>query len=128
MYERLRAIVESMNIRPGDRVLEIGCGHGIAATLICEKLKKGRFVAIDRSRKMIDAAVSRNRKYVDAGVAEFHLVDAQNFSPGRMKFDKILAVRVALFHKGAAAERARDRLKKWLTPNGAMFLIYDEPT
>jgi hypothetical protein len=77
---------------------------------------------------MIDAAVSRNQEYVDAGVAEFLLADAQDFNPGRMKFDKILAVRVALFHKGADAKRARDRLKKWLKPNGATFFIYDEPT
>ncbi len=127
MSERLRAIVESMNIRPGDRVLEIGCGHGVAATFICEKLKKGRFVAIDRSRKMIGAAVSRNQSYIQAGVAKFLVIDVQDFSPRRMKFDKILAVRVALFHKSAAANGARDRLKQWLKPNGAMFLIYDEP-
>lgn len=127
MSERLRAIVESMKIRPGDRVLEIGCGHGVAATLICEKLKTGRLVAIDRSKKMIDAAMSRNQEYVDAGVAEFLLADAQDFNPGRMKFDKILAVRVALFHRGAAAKRARDLLNRWLEPDGKVFLIYDEP-
>lgn len=116
-----------MAIRPGDRILEIGCGHGVAATLICEKLKSGRLVAIDRSKKMIDAAIRRNRRFVDARRAEFHTADALNFHPGRARFDKILAVRVRLFHRDAAATKARERLSQWLKQDGKLFLIYDEP-
>lgn len=127
MSERLRTIVEAMGIRPGDLVLEIGCGHGLAATLICEKLTTGRLVAIDRSKKMIDAAIRRNRKYVEAASAEFHLADVLNFDPGPRRFDKILAVRVGLFHRDAAAAKARSHIQKWLKRGGKMFLVYDEP-
>lgn len=127
MSERQRTIVESMKIRPGDRVLEIGCGHGLAATFICEKLTTGRLVAIDRSKKMVDAAIRRNRQYVDSGTAEFHHADVLDFDPGRTRFDKILAVRVALFHRDDAAAAARRHIKAWLARTGKTFLIYDEP-
>jgi ubiquinone/menaquinone biosynthesis C-methylase UbiE len=67
MTDRLQAIVEAMKVRPGDRILEIGCGHGVAASYICERLGSGHLVAIDRSAKMIAAAAARN----EAGPSRF---------------------------------------------------------
>ena len=121
--EEIRRITDSGS----DVILEIGCGHGLAATLICEKLATGRLVAIDRSKKMIDASTRRNRKYVEAATAQFHLADVLSFDPGPLRFDKILAVRVGLFHRDAAAVVARARIQKWLKRGGKLFLVYDEP-
>jgi cyclopropane fatty-acyl-phospholipid synthase-like methyltransferase len=123
--ERLRSILEAMRVQPDDEVLEIGCGHGVAATLICQKLRGGRLLAIDRSKKMIDAAVRRNKEYLEAGKAEFRLADVMKFDPGPQRFDKILAVRVGLLHRDE--DKARRHLEKWLKPKGKIFLVYDEP-
>lgn len=125
MSERLRTIVDGMRIRPGDTVLEIGCGHGVAASFICDQLRSGHLVAIDRSKKMIAAAARRNQEHIESGKAEFQVADVLKFDPGARRFDKILAVRVGLFHREAAL--ARGIVEKWLAPRGKLVIVYDEP-
>jgi ubiquinone/menaquinone biosynthesis C-methylase UbiE len=123
--ERLRAVVERLDLRPGDRVLEIGCGHGIAATLVCERLDGGRLTAVDRSPKMIEAARRRNRAFVEAGTAEFLVARLESLDLGARRFDRIFAVRVGLFHR--EPERARGLAERWLAPGGTIHAVFDPP-
>lgn len=39
--QRLAWVVDSLDVQPGDRLLEIGCGHGVAVSLIGEKADLG---------------------------------------------------------------------------------------
>lgn len=125
MSERLRKVVEKLDVRAGDRVLEIGCGHGVAATLVCERLEGGRLTAIDRSEKMIEAAAKRNAKFVEAGKAEFLTCDLEDFDPGEQRFDKVFAVRVGLFHR--EPDLAHSLAGKCLAPGGEVFAFFDPP-
>ena len=125
MSERLRRIVERMNIRPNDRVLEIGCGHGVAASMVCELLEGGHLTAVDRSKKMIEAASRRNAEHIQAGRAELICADFEKLDLGSRRFDKIFAVRVGLFWR--EPERARRIAERWLAPGGELFVEYDEP-
>lgn len=126
MSERLRSVVEQLDVRPDDRVLELGCGHGVAATLVCERLEGGHLTAVDRSAKMIQASTRRNAAYVEAGRAEFLVATLEDLDLGDRCFDKIFAVRVGLFHRDP--ERARGIVERWLAPGGALFVFYDQPS
>jgi ubiquinone/menaquinone biosynthesis C-methylase UbiE len=126
MSERLRKVVEKLDVRPDDRILEIGCGHGVAATLVCERLEGGHLTAIDRSEKMIEAARRRNASHIEAGKAEFIACDLEGFNPEDRRFDKVFAVRVGLFHR--EPELARSIAEGWLAPGGELFVFFDEPT
>jgi ubiquinone/menaquinone biosynthesis C-methylase UbiE len=123
--ERLRQVVDRLELAPDDRVLEIGCGHGVAATMVCERLETGRLTAIDRSRKMVEAAGRRNRRYVEAGLAEFLVGTLEELDLGERRFDKIFAVRVGLFHREPA--RGRELATRWLAPGGTLLAMFDEP-
>jgi ubiquinone/menaquinone biosynthesis C-methylase UbiE len=123
--DRLRSTVERLNIQPDDRVLEIGCGHGVAATLVCERLDRGRLTAVDRSPKMIEAATRRNAAYVEAGKAEFLVASLEDLDLGDRRFDKVFAVRVGLFHRDPS--RAHALAERWLAPGGRVWAFFDAP-
>ena len=116
-------MVDRLDLRPDDRVLEIGCGHGVAATLVCERLAGGRLTAVDRSPKMIEAATRRNAAYVAAGTAEFLVAALEDLRLGDRRFDKVFAVRVGLLHR--EPERARALVEPWLAPGGRLLTEYD---
>jgi cyclopropane fatty-acyl-phospholipid synthase-like methyltransferase len=125
MSERLRQIVEGMRIHPDDQVLEVGCGHGVAASYVCDRLRAGHLVAIDKSKKMIEAAIRCNQDHIQARKAEFHIADALTFDPGARRFHKIFAVRVSLFHR--EPRLVCGLFEKWLAPRGQITVVYDEP-
>jgi ubiquinone/menaquinone biosynthesis C-methylase UbiE len=125
MSERLRSIVEGLDIQPDDCVLEIGCGHGVAATFVCERLEGGRLTAIDRSPTMIVAAARRNAEHAEAGRAEFLVASLEDLELGERRFDKIFGVRVGLFHR--EPERAHRLAERWLAPGGSVSAFFDTP-
>ncbi|MFE9770115.1 SAM-dependent methyltransferase [Streptomyces sp. NPDC005931] len=124
--ERLTWAVDLLDPAPGDRVLEIGCGRGVAAALICARLTTGTLVAVDRSATAVEAARRRNAEEVAAGRAEFRTaaLEAARFADG--SFDKVLAVDVNLFWV-RSPDHEVTALRHWLTPGGALFLCWQPP-
>jgi SAM-dependent methyltransferase len=124
--ERLVWAVETLTVEPADRLLEIGCGHGVAVSLVCERLAGGKITAIDRSQKMVDVARERNRAHVASGKAVFQAVALERADFDGERFDKIFAFHVNLFRQQPA--RALGILKELLTPGGALYLFNQLPT
>src|ERR671932_220552 len=83
--ERVVWAVETLEVRPADRLLEVGCGHGVAVSLVCERLTTGTITAIDRSPKMIEMATRRNREHVDADGVVYIFWDARHSAPERAR-------------------------------------------
>jgi cyclopropane fatty-acyl-phospholipid synthase-like methyltransferase len=101
--ERLTWAVETLDVRPDHRLLEVGCGHGVAVSLVCERLDGGSILAIDRSPKMIDAATRRNAAHVAAGRAAFQVAELPDTDLGDARYDTVFAIHVPLFLRGVPA-------------------------
>jgi cyclopropane fatty-acyl-phospholipid synthase-like methyltransferase len=128
---RLAQIVEALPLRPGMRVLEVGCGLGVAARAVFHRLGAGHVLAIDHSNKAVDQAVAGSLTELASGRLEFRCVAIEDFvlAEGEPRYDLALAVRVgALDGRHPAAGRiALDRLRNALSANGRLFIDGGDP-
>ncbi|MGI8702549.1 MAG: class I SAM-dependent methyltransferase [Nocardioidaceae bacterium] len=123
---RIRWGVDLMDVAPGDSMLEIGCGPGHAAGLVCVQLAKGKgkLFAIDRAESGVDRTRRRNQRHVDEGRLTVRQIDLATLRVPVRRLDKTFAVNVNLFWvRDCADELAllRERRK----PGGRLFLFYD---
>ena len=70
-----------LELRPGECVLEIGCGTGQLTGWLAERVRPGRVVAIDFSPEMLRVAQAKNIP------ATFRLADVCQDDLGRAEFD-----------------------------------------
>ncbi len=131
MSPRLAAIVEALPLRPGMRVLEIGCGPGVAARAVFRRIDKGHVLAIDRSPKAIAQAVAGSRAELATGRLEFRCVSVEDLAlaSGERLYDLAFAVRVgALDGRHPAAGRiALSRISQALVKGGRLFIDGGDP-
>jgi S-adenosylmethionine-diacylgycerolhomoserine-N-methlytransferase len=74
LYGR-RRLVEKLNIRPGERVIEIGCGTGANFSAIQHELQNsGELIGVDCSQPMLHKAAERVRRH---GWTNVRLVDLE---------------------------------------------------
>jgi SAM-dependent methyltransferase len=121
--ERFVWAVDTLELRPADRLLEVGCGHGVAVSLVCQRLTTGTITAIDRSPKMIEIATRRNRDNVDAVRAVLEAIALEDADLGDRHFDKVFAFNVAPFWQ--QPEAALDAIREHLARDGTVYLFWD---
>lgn len=125
---RLREIVDALPLRPGLRVLEIGCGPGAMAREMAQRVgNKGSVLGIDRSAKAIAQAGAGN----DAPNLGFRPAKAEDFAlqKGEKPYDLAVAIRVgALDGRHPEIEAATLKaIAKALKPGGKLFVDGGDP-
>jgi ubiquinone/menaquinone biosynthesis C-methylase UbiE len=78
VHEARRGVVSALNIDPGARVLEVGCGTGLNQPILIEVLgENGQIVAIDASIEMLRKAKVRAEQHGYADRVKFIHGDAR---------------------------------------------------
>ncbi len=121
--ERLVWAVDALEVQPDDRLLEVGCGHGVAVSLVCARLGGGSILAVDRSAKMIDAATRRNAEHVAAGRASFQVTELHEADLGDARFDVVFAIHVPVLLRGDP-HRELPVIAAHLAPGGRFVMPY----
>ena len=124
MRSRLEVVVAQLALDDGGDIVEVGCGHGIAATLVLERLTSGSYTGIDRSATMITAARRRNAAAVASGRATFVVAAIENADEqAGGRFDCLFAARVAALSRPSGLAAAHELLR----PGGRLLLAIDAP-
>ena len=119
-YERVSAPLEAMgrevldrlDLRGDERVLDAGCGTGRVTAALLERLPRGEVVAVDGSPAMVEAARERLGDGVELLVSDLLALELDR------PVDAILST--ATFHWIADHEALFARLRELLVPGGRL--------
>ena len=121
---RIRWAVDIMDVQPSDHVLEIGCGPGYGAEMICERLETGKLFAIDRSESGVDRTKRRCARFVESGRLTVRQIDLATLRVPVKRLHKVFAFNVNLFWVRDCADEIA-LLHERVLPGGAVYLFFD---
>lgn len=122
--ERVRWAVQRLASRPGCHVLEVGCGSGAAAQLVCERTGGATMLAIDRSATAVARTTARNRRHVQAGTLVVRQAALVELAVPAASFDLAFSVDVNLFWTTTTAATELSVLRRALAPGGSRLIAY----
>ncbi|MDQ1740057.1 MAG: hypothetical protein QOE53_1709, partial [Pseudonocardiales bacterium] len=89
---RNRWAVQLLDVQPTDRVIELGCGPGVAIAALADRAVRGLVVGLDHSQVMIGQAGRRNAAAIGAGRVRLIHAPVEHLPHSDGPFDAALAV------------------------------------
>jgi arsenite methyltransferase len=112
-----------MALRPGERILDLGCGSGWATRLLARVVSQqprgsGQVVGIDISDEMIRQARAASKEFANV---TFAVGSAAQIPWEESFFDKVLSVESFYYYPDQ--ERALAELFRVMAPHGRLFIL-----
>ena len=124
-----RWLVDCLQVGPGDRVLDVGCGPGLAVT-VAARVTDGPVVGVDASATMVRLARRRNRTAVREGRVEIRQADAGRLPYPDGHFTRAGSLNSLQFWP--APDQGLGEMHRVLEPGGRVAMVLmarsDDPT
>ncbi len=91
------AVLRVLTPQPGDRVLEVGFGHGRTIERVAAMVGDGLVTGIDTSDEMVRMATRRCRRLIAAGRLRLSVADGASIPYPDRSFDRAYAVHTIYF-------------------------------
>jgi ubiquinone/menaquinone biosynthesis C-methylase UbiE len=113
------AATETLSLRPGSRVLDLGCGTGVdLPAMVALTRPGGKVTGVDLSARAIGLAAERFRAWPDI---EVQVADAHALPFANGSFDAVRADRILLHLDNP--DRALAEIRRVLTPGGSVAIL-----
>jgi ubiquinone/menaquinone biosynthesis C-methylase UbiE len=119
-----RRAVERLAPEPGERILELGCGHGRTLRRVAQCVGDGLVAGVDPSQVMLSVSRGHLRREIAAGRARVDEGDAERIPHADAAFDKAFSVNTLPFWP--RVDVALRELRRVLRPGGELLLVFRE--
>jgi SAM-dependent methyltransferase len=116
--------VANMAIQPGESVLEVGFGTGLAIAKMLADGRAAHIVGLDNSPLMVQNARKTFAPAIDAGGLTIIKGDVCRLPDFGRKFDKIVAINTTMYWPEAQLVPILRNLRHCLAPGGVLFISF----
>lgn len=115
-----QCVLDAVDLKPGDRALDLGCGHGRTLGKVAARIEHGRAMGVDPSEVMCRLATRHNRKAIASGHVSVERASAADIPALDASFDKAFSVHTIYFWPDL--EAGLRELRRVVRPGGELWL------
>jgi ubiquinone/menaquinone biosynthesis C-methylase UbiE len=112
--------LKHLDIKPGDHILDIGCGGGKNVARMLKRASEGRVCGLDYSEVCVEKTTRLNRKAVRAGRSEIRLGSVSENPWSDNSFDIVTAFETIYFWPDFVNDLRE--VRRVLKPGGVFFI------